>query len=278
MTIQNSDVERITSNLMEITGLKLAGKKGDKDGYPHIRFRTLEPESPHGFSVCSRFFWRRVEIVFIPDTYSKPLIESMAHSMENNLLFSELANQIIKDSGKIEFEINNKNADPKNPEAWESHWTNLKFKLEIFYDKGRPEDISESEEFITIWVGRFLTMIISLLPCEEIQEDTENQGLPEGAVVQILVNRYERKSINRTACISLHGNYCHVCGFRFEEYYGDIGKGFIEVHHLVPVSKIGENYIVNPLTDLIPICSNCHSMLHKKNPPLAPRELKTRLK
>ena len=263
---------------MEITGLKLTGKIGAKDGYPHIRLHTLEPESPHGFSVCIRFFWRRIEIVFIPDTFSKPLIESMAQSMENNLMFSELANQIIKDSGKIEFEINKKNADPKNPKSWESNWTNLKFKMEIFYDDGRPEDISTSEKFITTWVGRFLTMIIALLPCEENVESLEIQGLPEGAITRISVNKYERKSINRIVCISANGCYCNICGFRFDSRYDLIGNGFIEVHHLTPVSEIGENYVINPITELIPVCSNCHSMLHKRHPPVTPNELKLLLK
>jgi 5-methylcytosine-specific restriction protein A len=56
-----------------------------------------------------------------------------------------------------------------------------------------------------------------------------------------------------------------VCGFDFEEFYGDIGIGYIEVHHIKPLNEISKEYIVDPFNDLRPICPNCHSMLHKAN-------------
>lgn len=58
---------------------------------------------------------------------------------------------------------------------------------------------------------------------------------------------------------------CIMCGFNFERVYGELGKGFIEAHHTKPVAKM-EDEIVNT-KDLIPVCSNCHSMLHRKNSP-----------
>ena len=61
----------------------------------------------------------------------------------------------------------------------------------------------------------------------------------------------------------------------FFEKYGDIGKDYIEVHHLIPVSQMGANYIVDPIKDLAPLCSNCHSMIHKKNPPYTIEELRS---
>ncbi|MBK8806257.1 MAG: HNH endonuclease [Bacteroidales bacterium] len=63
---------------------------------------------------------------------------------------------------------------------------------------------------------------------------------------------------------------CVVCGFDFEKVYGEIGKGFIHVHHLIPVSQIGKSYQINPISDLRPICPNCHAMIHLKN---SPREI-----
>lgn len=59
--------------------------------------------------------------------------------------------------------------------------------------------------------------------------------------------------------------------------YGEIGNGFIHVHHLVPLSAIKENYHLDPINDLIPVCPNCHAMLHRQNPPLTPEELKQRM-
>ena len=63
---------------------------------------------------------------------------------------------------------------------------------------------------------------------------------------------------------------CSICGFDFEKNYGELGKGFIHVHHIVPVSKIGPNYIIDPVKDLIPVCPNCHAMLHRTDPPMDP--------
>lgn len=43
-----------------------------------------------------------------------------------------------------------------------------------------------------------------------------------------------------------------------------LGKDYIEVHHIKPISEIGSEYVVDPEKDLIPVCFNCHSMLHRK--------------
>ncbi len=88
----------------------------------------------------------------------------------------------------------------------------------------------------------------------------------EGSVSKVLVNIYERDRNARQQCIEyygVNGFNCQICGFNFERVYGEIGKGFIHVHHLRPLSKIGNEYRVNPITDLIPICPNCHAMIHR---------------
>tara|TARA_R110002050_G_scaffold54303_4_gene122942 strand:- start:29513 stop:29710 length:198 start_codon:yes stop_codon:yes gene_type:complete len=60
--------------------------------------------------------------------------------------------------------------------------------------------------------------------------------------------------------------------------YGEIGKGFIHVHHLTPISEIGKKYQIDPINDLRPVCPNCHSMLHRRNPPISVNELKEIIK
>ena len=55
------------------------------------------------------------------------------------------------------------------------------------------------------------------------------------------------------------------------------GQDYIEVHHRVPVSSMGGAYRVDPVTDLVPVCGNCHAMMHRKNPPLSVEELKAQL-
>lgn len=66
---------------------------------------------------------------------------------------------------------------------------------------------------------------------------------------------------------------CDVCGFRFADTYGDVGAGFIEAHHIVPIRDLAHDSIAR-VKDLVPVCSNCHSMLHRHRPWLDIDQLK----
>ena len=97
----------------------------------------------------------------------------------------------------------------------------------------------------------------------------------EGAKKDYYVTRYERDPLNRKSAINIHGLTCCVCGFNFKEFYGSIGENFIEVHHIKPLHSLDEEVIINPETDLVCVCSNCHSMIHhKKDSILTVDELK----
>jgi|GEM_PF-281701 len=108
---------------------------------------------------------------------------------------------------------------------------------------------------------------------DEIPEALTNK-FNEGAKRTIIVNAYERSREAREKCIEHYGTICCVCSFDFQKIYGEIGNGFIHVHHLIPVSEIGENYKIDPIKDLRPVCPNCHSMLHKSKDTLEIDELK----
>lgn len=76
-----------------------------------------------------------------------------------------------------------------------------------------------------------------------------------------------------------HGLTCMVCGFNFIDRYGEVGDGFIEAHHLTPFSELdGRPTHLDPRTDFIVACPNCHRMLHRRTPPLAPAELELLLR
>ena len=88
----------------------------------------------------------------------------------------------------------------------------------------------------------------------------------EGAVKTVKVNQYERSGAARDECIRHYGPTCAVCKFDFGVVYGDIGLGFIHVHHLKPLSEITGEYEPDPKKDLIPVCPNCHAMIHRQVP------------
>ena len=94
--------------------------------------------------------------------------------------------------------------------------------------------------------------------------DSDLDDYSEGDKVKVTVNKYERSSIAREKCVEYNGIKCAICGFDFEEFYGPVGNGFIHIHHIKPIHEIGEKYQVDYKNDLIPVCPNCHAMLHRK--------------
>ena len=110
---------------------------------------------------------------------------------------------------------------------------------------------------------------------DELQED--QSIFIEGAKREVIVNSFERNPKARKKCIEHYGCKCQCCGLDFEVKYGEIGKGFIHVHHLKQIAEIGDKYEVNPIEDLIPLCPNCHAMVHKNNPPFSVGELKEKM-
>ena len=99
----------------------------------------------------------------------------------------------------------------------------------------------------------------------------------EGAVVKTRVNRYERDPRARKECLNKHGRSCKVCDLQFSDRYGDIGDGFIHVHHTKPFGVLRREYRLDPKKDLVPVCPNCHAMLHRRDPPFSIDELKERV-
>jgi hypothetical protein len=103
-------------------------------------------------------------------------------------------------------------------------------------------------------------------------EITNDHQYVEGFDREIAANKYERNPAVVREAKAIHGDTCIVCGFNFGVAFGDYGKGFIEAHHLYPVSE-GERH-TNPATDITVLCSNCHRMIHRGDRILTVDELK----
>lgn len=109
--------------------------------------------------------------------------------------------------------------------------------------------------------------------------EVENPGdYWEGATRQVFVTTYERNGAARAACIRHFGYDCAVCGFNFGSTYGELGERFIHVHHKTPLSRTSESYRVDPVSDLIPLCANCHEIVHKEDPPVTVERLRSLLR
>lgn len=99
-------------------------------------------------------------------------------------------------------------------------------------------------------------------------------GYSEGNPSEMIQTRRERDPKARAAAIKECGTVCKVCGFDFFKKYGEFGEGYIEVHHKKPIKDLlpGEK---TKLEDLTVVCSNCHRMLHQKDPPIDVDKLKS---
>lgn len=153
-----------------------------------------------------------------------------------------------------------------------------RLRTKLFWPKTLTENIYDRENCQYM---RFERMAQDRYRVDFIYKDSDDTGVEaedewlleisdndrqkyEGRLLTYYAKRYERNPANREAAIKIHGVVCKVCGFDFVKVYGELGQGFIEIHHRNPLSSLEEEVIVNPETDLIPVCANCHRMLHRK--------------
>lgn len=212
----------------------------------------------------------RLIIDIYPQKHGGYILTDMANASEEkkNLFFSYLQ-YMIDDGAKVKFLVNNTALE--NILEWPDSWRNFHCKITKV---PIPESDNADFDCIKNWLELSFNLMFSLL---NIVDTFDSELLPiqsEGTPTEIKSIRYERNEVNRKICIKRKGYTCCVCGLNFEQTYGNIGKGFVEIHHTTPVSQMGSDYILNIDRDLVPICSNCHSMAHRSNPPLPISKLK----
>lgn len=88
-------------------------------------------------------------------------------------------------------------------------------------------------------------------------------------LVQLAKEQWHKENIGTVSCA--------ICLFSFDETYGDIGKGYIEAHHILPVSSLTPDTIIK-IGDLVPVCSNCHSIIHRYRPWLTIDQLRNTIR
>ena len=265
------DPEKLAAVLTERFGILLvSGVSRDEDG-PVFDFRPADLHENEGFLVRTTAGWRSIISHLEIGKFGAEILREMSRSsQEQKNLFASLARELSGENGRFTFRINGNSCNPLEPSTWPETWNGLELAVErtpVMIDHESIEDVGDK---VLFWAGGLLGMILSLLPVEE----EKSSGLPEGALMRVEVNRYERSRINRAICISVHGVRCKVCDMDFGERYGEIGRGFIHVHHTVPVSQMNLDYKIDPVNELVPVCPNCHSMLHRQNPPLSVAELR----
>ena len=147
----------------------------------------------------------------------------------------------------------------------------VELHLEYRWSKSKAKHL-EVRTLVDSYRAKLASQVVSSVYPDEVPKPPVE--FTEGAVKQVTINAYERDPKARAACIVEYGAICQVCKFNFEAVYGAIGKGFIHVHHKVDIATTGESYQVDPINDLIPVCPNCHAMLHTEKPAMSIEKLR----
>ena len=116
----------------------------------------------------------------------------------------------------------------------------------------------------------------SSLSKSEYSDDEILEEFYEGESRQVYINRYERDPMARKACLNHYGLKCFACEIDLSRVYGkELGARAIHVHHVTPMSiRGGKSYKIDPIKDLIPLCPNCHNVIHKTNPIMTPESFR----
>lgn len=267
------DAHLLADLLTERFGVTLLGESNDDSAGQRALFQPRDLPRTQGFAIEVVIGWRSIETRFIPASFARALLLTMeSSSPAQRLIFATFVRSSLNDGAAVTFRINDRDCDPLDADSWPMKWSSV-----IFATQKGPMVIDGSDPAVLqslalTWASRILGAVLSLLPLEPIEQ--KPIGEAEGGPRQVLVTRYERSSINRAACIEIHGRRCMVCGFDFERFYGQVGRGFIEVHHRETVASLAPGTILNPETDLVPVCANCHAMLHRRTPPYTVDELR----
>ena len=233
-----------------------------------IAARPSSPARDRMWMECSFHNTIRLGIRAIPEAASAPFFETMAGAdLKHRMRCSEDILKLLDDVHDLRFMVGKVDLCETPITDWPNPWPSLLFDA-VVWPVPTLDGFDALVEYSFDWLHKAFIPFFDLLDIE-----FEVLGYTEGERQRSLVNKYERDERNRKLCIEAKGCRCAICGFDFEESYGELGKGFIHVHHIVPVSKIGPNYIIDPVKDLIPVCPNCHAMLHRVDPPMDPNML-----
>lgn len=115
-------------------------------------------------------------------------------------------------------------------------------------------------------IGRDWYAVETPLPPANSIEPLIAKVFEEGEKSVLLSKHVERNAAARQRCLDVHGYQCRACGEAMSDRYGTMGKGVIDVHHFHELSQRDGKHQVDPVKDLVPVCPNCHRMIHTRRP------------
>ena len=261
----NNLIDKIIQSVNLYSGIEFESKiVPDSETRLNVQLRDSRITKGMGFILNLKLLNARVQVDVGFESVAKKILHHSFNRIKSNSTIIEKflsSNEFVRD---LDFFCNNQKTLLSEIGSYDENDIN-DLRLELFTSLIDLENIEEVLEKVFTLI---VPLLLLLLPYEE-----EDLGQIEGQSQEILTTKYERSKKNRTLCLSYYGYDCQACNINMEDIYGPIGKEFIHVHHIEPISLTGVKKI-NPFVDLIPLCPNCHSIVHRKSPPLSIESLR----
>lgn len=219
----------------------------------YIRVYTESNDKSGAWAPQGRLLLRNVDISSIPE----PLMKAFETSLDGRISETKYVKN-LKENHYFTKEV-----DPTGSDFTKWLYKESLEKVLGTVPKEYEKDFYRGYHWNCEVVKRVRNISANDINLTEETKQEESQPRTEGKKTVYYTTKYERSVQNREETIRIHGTKCMICGFDFEKKYGELGKGYIEVHHIKPLSDLNEEVVVNPATDLICVCSNCHRMLHR---------------
>ena len=258
-----SQIDKELQSLSNTLGVELERQVLRGNDSFEVSLRLAELPKPIGLSIliAEDYFSWHVELKL--DSYSDGLISFMRKSLSQR--YEEIESLVERARAKntrVNLSIDGKT---KLRDIAETDWS--QYALIIAKSYKNEEDSMKSLNEVLF---DFMCILLLFLTIKvDWDEESHQEPRAEGGLSFEASKRYERSRVNRAICLRRYGFRCMGCGILLQEIYGPIGANVIHVHHIVPVSQMGGSYVLNPESDLIPLCPNCHNIVHRIDPPLS---------
>lgn len=266
--ISSALIDSAISQAANYLGIQLF-RENDPGGDFDFTVRLVALPLPKGFRVRIADNYMAWDAHVVLDDLSLKLVQVMGvRAKLRELEFRSAIDSIYKSAHSCEVLLNGR---PVGTELPPEDWSDFEVKMTVgFATESRLERLVDTLIFA---ISIPLVLLQEDLPPELLVSNTGESKL-EGEKSTILQNKYERSRFNRAMCLRAHGFTCKACGDTLSNKYGVVAQELVHVHHIKPISTLGGATAVDPINDLVPLCPNCHNVIHRRNPPFSLEELK----
>jgi 5-methylcytosine-specific restriction protein A len=258
--------EQVGATLESMSRLSMEATTVESNGWHWPAVRPAANElGPHSFSIALVRDPLTISAQLYPDPFAGQLVRAVgAKVLSNRTRWREVVESSRVLGISVDIRVNDIRLDVD--ELPEEPWRSLEIDARLRVRRWRsPAHLAD------MWgsaAGVCLCLVLAGLISTDA--DLEIAGEEEGLAIEVISKHYERNPINRLRSLQFHGFACWCCDIDLAQVYPGLGDHFIEVHHIIPVSEMGAGYLVDPITEMVPLCPNCHGAAHRTSPPTHP--------